>query len=163
MKIFLTLIVTLLSGCIFPELMQQNYITVEKDNFKDETFICSKIINEYRTTVFYKICHYKKAGGGVEDFIQGAVEYASPVALRYNEAIDINKKKLKIKSEDDRRLGITINQFAIRLPEGYMYKNDSIEIKIYGVSHSAVLKISTPIIEALRDKIKDLEMGQVKK
>lgn len=162
-KISLTLIILLLSGCIPAELMRQNYITVEKDEFKGETYLCSKLINEPRTTIYYKICRANKMDGSHKDFMYGSVEYASPVPLEYSEAIDINKKKLKIKSDDDRRLGITINQFAIRLPEGYIYKNDNIEIKMYGVSHNAVLKVSTPIIMALREKIKEIETNQSKK
>lgn len=156
-KKYLSLLLLLLSGCL--SLAVQD-ITVEEDKFKGETFICSQSISEFNTTISYKICRYKKADGTHKDFIYGAVEYASPVPLEYKEAIDVNKQKLKVTSKDDRRLGMTINQFSVILPEGYIYKNDDIEIKIYGVSHNAILKVSMLTVMALREKIKEIEANQ---
>ena len=75
----------------------------------------------------------------------------------------INKQKIKIDSRDDRRRGITINDFTIFLPEGYIYKNNNIEIKIYGANHDVVLIVSARIIMALREKIKEIEDNKVKK
>ncbi len=159
-KIYLSLLLLLLSGCL--SLAVQD-ITVEDDKFKSETFICSQAINEYNSTLSYKICRYKKADGTHKDFIYGAVEYSAPVPLEYKEAIDVNKQKLKVTSKDDRRLGITINEFSVMLPEGYIYKNDDIEIKIYGVSHNSILRVSMLTVMALREKIKEVEANKATK
>lgn len=160
-KTYLVLLLLLLSGCasIVDEFMGRSSgsIDVEEDKFTGETFICSQSINERRTTLYYKICRYKKIDGSHKDYIHGRVEYAAPVPIEYSAAIDANKQKLKIKSRDDRRRGITINDFTIFLPEGYVYKNDNIEIKIYGVNDDAVLIVSARIIMALREKIKEIE------
>lgn len=159
-KKYLPLLLLSLSGCIIPTAYP---IHVEEDKFKGETYLCSQTINEYRTTIYYKICRAKIMDGSHKDFIYGSVEYASPIPLEYNEAIDANREKLKIKSKDDRRLGMTINEFVVTLPKDYISKNDSIGIKIYGVSHNFVATVSTEIITALREKIKEMEGNQIKK
>jgi hypothetical protein len=159
-KIYFTFLLLLLSGCFFP---LAEPVNVEEDKFKDLTFICSRIINDYRTAVIYKLCRCIKADKSYEDYIHGVEEYGSPIKIEYTEAIDINKEKIKITSKDDRRAGMTINKFHVLFPEGYIHKNDEIEVKIYGESHETVLKIPQSTVMSLRDKIREIELNKAQK
>ena len=47
-KIYFTFLLLLLSGCFVPLV---EHVDVKEDKFKDLTFICSRIINDYRTAV----------------------------------------------------------------------------------------------------------------
>ena len=106
---------------------------INYDKFKQDLSVCRTFEKEYES-VSYMLCYINNIQENIEGYgIAGVYQMNSPVSVNFNEAILYNGKKLKISSEDDRRLGITINTYKIKLDENILDNvQDKLEIKIYG-------------------------------
>ncbi|MBR4106232.1 MAG: hypothetical protein IKK52_02905 [Alphaproteobacteria bacterium] len=82
------------------------------------------------------LCYINNIKENIEGYaITGVYQMNSPIPVNFSEAILYNGKQLKIQSEDDRRWGITINTYKIKLDENILDNvQDKLEIKIYGNS-----------------------------
>lgn len=161
-KSLLVLLCCFLSSCSLESRINwaKYSINVERDTFKKTLLVCT---DEYKTDDYingrspatYAFCYYEDKNNKHIYSITGKYVLHQPLPVEFNEAIDKKGNQLKIKSTDDRRLGATINNFAVQIEDKYIENvTESIDVRIYG-KYSYTLHIPYIDILALKEKIKE--------
>ncbi len=164
-KSLLVLLCSFLASCSLESQINwsKRFMSVERDTFKKTLLICT---DEYKSSDYvngrspatYSFCYYGDKNGKHLYLITGKYVLHSPLPIEFNEAIDKNGNQLNIKSSDDRRLGLTINNFMVQIDDKYIESvTDDIDVRIYG-KYSYTLHIPYIDILAMKEKVKETNL-----
>lgn len=162
-KSLLVVLCTILTSCSLESRINwaKHSLNVKQDTFKNTLSICTdKYIksNTGYNPAIYSLCYFKDNNNKHIYSINGEYTLPSPLPVNFNEAIDKKGNQLKIKSNDDRRLGFTINNFVVQLDDKYIKNTtEDIDIRIYG-EYYYTLHIPYIDILALKEKVKETDL-----